>query len=153
MGKKRVVDIVEEELNPFLTENGLNLADIEFVKEGRDWFLRIYIAKDTGITLDDCQFVSEYISGRLDELDPIEQGYYLEVSSPGLDRPLKTTKDFENNRGKLIEVSLYEAVEGQKTFEGILEEFNDHAIKLSMENKKYDIERSNIAKAKPIISL
>ena len=114
MAKKKVVDIVEELLQQFVAENSLELVDIEFLKEGKDWFLRIYIDKENGISLDDCQLVSEYISGKLDELDPIEQSYYLEVSSAGLDRPLKNEKDYERNLGKIIEVSVYQAVNDTK---------------------------------------
>ncbi len=153
MAKKRVVDIVEEQLLQFLDEKNLELVDIEFLKEGKDWFLRIYIDDEEGVSLNKCQLVSEFISERLDELDPIEQGYFLEVSSPGLERPLKNQKDYEKNKGNLIEVSLYEAVDGQKTIEGILEDFDQDYIKISSEKNNITIEKTNIAKAKPIISI
>ena len=154
MAKKKVVDIVEELLQQFVAENSLELVDIEFLKEGKDWFLRIYIDKENGISLDDCQLVSEYISGKLDELDPIEQSYYLEVSSAGLDRPLKNEKDYERNLGKIIEVSVYQAVNDTKIFEGELLEFNEESIKIKCsDNSVIAIEKSNIAKAKPVISI
>jgi len=154
MAKKKVVDIVEELVQQFMDENRLELVDIEFLKEGKDWFLRIYIDKENGISLDDCQLVSEYISGKLDELDPIEQSYYLEVSSAGLDRPMKSTKDYERNVGKVIEVSVYQAIHDKKIIEGELLEINEEIIKIQcIDNSVIAIEKNNIAKAKPVISI
>ena len=141
MAKKKIGDIVAEELQPFLKEEGLELFRTEFVKEGKDWFLRIYIERaweegqDTPppIDTDQCERTSRFLSARLDELDPIQQAYYLEVSSPGIDRPLLSDKDFSRFKGRLIEVSLYQAMDGKKTFQGHLQGLNDGNIVLKDE--------------------
>ncbi|MEG1584551.1 MAG: ribosome maturation factor RimP, partial [Anaerovorax sp.] len=89
-----------------------------------DWFLRVYIdseSEDTGIGTDDCEKVSRFLSGRLDELDPIEQNYYLEVSSPGMDRALLKDSDYEKYAGKMVDITLYKAIDGKKNISGILE--------------------------------
>ncbi len=93
---------------------GYDLVDIEFVRENAEQFLRFYIGKREGVSIDDCQKVSEAVGNKLDEIDPIEGSYYLEVSSPGLDRPLKTDKDLKRNIGKEIEISLYKNIDGKK---------------------------------------
>lgn len=154
MARKKVVDIVKELIAAFIKENDLELIDIEFLKEGKDWYLRVYIDKEAGVSLDDCQLVSEYLSNKLDEADPIEQSYYLEVSSPGLGRPLKTEKDFKRNINQLIEVSLYEPVNGKKIVEGELVEYKESTIAIKInENQMMVLERSNIAKAKPVLNI
>ena len=125
MAKKKITDLIEEMLGAFLEENGLELYHTEFVKEGKDWFLRIYIDKANAtaeeyVSTDDCELVSRFLSAKLDEEDPIAQNYYLEVSSPGMDRILYKEKDFAKFQGKLVDVSLYKAFEGKKAYEGIL---------------------------------
>jgi len=149
VAKKRVVDIVKDLVLPVIEENGFELEDIEFVKEGKEWFLRVYIDKDGGITLDDCQIVSEYLSDKLDEVDPIPHPYYLEVSSPGLDRPLKTERDFEKYKGRLVEVHLYEAVDGQKLIEGELMGLKENRISLKIsEDKIIEIPREKVSQVR-----
>ncbi|QXM06108.1 ribosome maturation factor RimP [Crassaminicella indica] len=149
MAKKRVTDIVEELVVAFVEENELELVDVEFVKEGQNWFLRVYIDKPGGVTIDDCQYVSEYISEKLDELDPIEQNYYLEVSSPGLDRPLKKDKDFEKYKGRMVEVNLYQALDGKKRIEGVLAGLKDGFIVLEMDKDgELKIPREKVSKVK-----
>ena len=125
MAKKKIKEIIEEISAAFMEENGLELYYVEFVKEGRDWFLRVYIDKlsasaEEYISTDDCEKVSRFLSEELDRLDPIEQNYYLEVSSPGMDRQLLTERHYEKYTGRQVEVKLYEAVDGRKTFEGVL---------------------------------
>jgi ribosome maturation factor RimP len=126
MAKKTVTDLTKEILSDFLPENGYELYGTEFVKEGRDWYLRVYIDRQgadidaPGISLDDCEAVSRFLGGRLDELDPIERNYYLEVSSPGLDRALLREEDFRRFAGRRVEVRLYRALEGKKLLEGTL---------------------------------
>lgn len=102
------------------------LVDVEYVKEGSLKFLRIYIDKESGMTLDDCQKLSRIISDKLDEVDPIEENYMLEISSPGLDRQLKKDKDFEREKGKEVELKLFKAHDGVKEFEGILLGLDDN---------------------------
>lgn len=118
---KKISESVAETLN-------YELVDVEFLKENSDYYLRIYIHKENGINLDDCQQMSELLSERLDIEDPIDVSYYLEVSSPGLDRPLKTDRDFERNLGKDIDISLYKAVNGMKKIEGVLEGYNNKEL-------------------------
>jgi len=134
VGRRRVEKITEELVQPILERENFELVDIEFKKEGPHRFLRIYIDKDGGITLDDCQKVSEELSEKLDEVDPIEDNYFLEVSSPGLDRPLKKDSDFERFKGENIEIRLYQTINNQKVFEGELIGLEDNNIKINIEN-------------------
>ncbi|WP_027398307.1 ribosome maturation factor RimP [Anaerovorax odorimutans] len=126
MGKKRIKDIIADEISQFLEENDLELYNVEFVKEAKDWYLRVYIDRaescngSRSIGTEDCEKVSRFLSSRLDELDPIEQNYYLEVCSPGIDRALLKDKDYEKYAGKLVDVLLYQAIEGKKTITGRL---------------------------------
>ncbi len=123
MAKKKITELIEEMLSEFLAENSLELYHSEFVKEGKDWFLRVYIDKESGdgyVSTDDCEAVSRFLSKRLDEEDPISQNYYLEVSSPGMDRILYKEKDFARFAGQQVDVSLYKAADGKKNFSGIL---------------------------------
>jgi len=128
MGKNRIESLVEDLVTPIVEEVNFELVDVEFKKEGPHRFLRIYIDKQGGISLDDCQLVSEKLSEKLDELDPIEENYFLEVSSPGLDRPLKYEKDFIKYKGEQVEVKLYEPIDGQKLIEGELVDFVNNTI-------------------------
>ena len=117
MAKKRIIEITEELLAGFLAENGYELYNCEFVKEGRDWFLRVYIDLASGegyVGTEDCEKVSRFLSEQLDKSDPIEQNYYLEVSSPGMDRPLLKPEHYERYLGEEIEVKLYKGKDGTK---------------------------------------
>jgi len=117
----KVTEQVEELALPVVQDLGLELVDIEFLKEGRDWFLRVYIDTPEGnIDIDQCAQVSERLSEELDRTDPIPQNYFLEVSSPGAERPLKKEEDFEKAVGRYIYVKTYEPVDGMKEFEGHL---------------------------------
>lgn len=147
MNKREVVKVVKEIGESISEQNGYHLVDVEFVKEGPNFFLRIYIDKPGGITIDDCQIVSEAINKELDEIDPIDVSYYLEVSSPGLDRPLKTDKDLNRNVGKDVEVKLYQNVEGKKKLIGELLSFDKNMVKIvDDELGEMEILRTNIAK-------
>lgn len=126
MAKMKITDIVERELAEFLPENGMELFMTEYVKEGKDWYLRIFIDKLEGsVSIDDCQLVSGYIGDRLDEIDPIEKNYFLEVSSPGLDRPLIKDSDYVKYKGEVIDIMLYKALDGFKQYSGILQGLNE----------------------------
>lgn len=155
MAKKKVADLIAEELSDFLEQNGYELFFMEFVKEGKDWFLRVYIdkkgaPKGDNVGTDDCEKVSRYLSGRLDELDPIEQNYYLEVSSPGMDRPLRNQTDYQKYQGEPVEVSLYRSVDGKKKVSGILEDLVDGVVVLRTTEKgeRMEIPLDQIAKTK-----
>ena len=216
MAKKKITDIIEDISADFLTENGLELYNSEFVKEGRDWFLRVYIDKtqeaqeaakaqiakaeaehaaaeaaktakaeaehaaaepaktaeaarrcvaESGeegaeaegatplpslyVSTDDCEKVSRFLSAELDRLDPIEQNYYLEVSSPGMDRALLKDKDFARFAGEIVDISLYKAVNGQKSFQGRLVGIEDGNIVITDEKEnRTEFPREQVAKTK-----
>lgn len=143
MAKKKITDLIGEIAAGFLQENGLELYHTEFVKEGRDWFLRVYIDKadpvgpdgqEVYVSTDDCERVSRWLSEELDRLDPIEQNYYLEVSSPGMDRQLLTQRHYEKYAGRLVEVKLYKGVDGKKVYEGILQGLTDGSVVIRTED-------------------
>lgn len=120
MSKGNVVQMVTELVKPITEQLNLELIDVEFLKEGSNWYLRVYIDKEGGVTIDDCENVSRKLDDIIDEKDPITQQYYLEVSSPGLDRPLKKESDFSRNIGKEVEIKLYKSRDNKKVFEGEL---------------------------------
>ncbi len=147
--KKRVVDLVEELLVPILNSKSLELVDVEFIKEGQHRYLRVYLDKNEGLSLDDCQEVSEFLNKKLDDLDPIKESYFLEVSSPGIERPLKTDKDFEKFKNELVEARLYHPVDGQKIVEGNLVGLVDNTLVINTEHKgNISIPRDKIALVK-----
>ena len=113
----------------------LSLVDIEYVKEGKDWFLRVFIDKAAGIDIEECGLVSEKLSEKLDELDPITHNYFLEVSSPGAERPLKKKQDFEKAIGKNVYIKTYEPLNGEKEFEGVLVAFDGANVTLEIKIK------------------
>jgi ribosome maturation factor RimP len=119
MAGRKVEDIVEELAKPIADELSFELVDVEYLKEGANWYLRIFIDKPGGVTIDDCQALSERMSVILDREDPIKQSYMLEVSSPG-ERPLKKDRDFERFRGEYVEIRLYQPLNGKKVYEGEL---------------------------------
>jgi ribosome maturation factor RimP len=131
----KVTEVVEELTQPILQELELELVEIEFVKEGKNWFLRVYIDKENGVDIEDCGIVSERLSEKLDELDPITQNYFLEVSSPGAERPLKKAKDFEKAIGKNVFIKTYEPIDGEKGFEGKLLDYDGQTVKVEMKIK------------------
>lgn len=124
-----------ELVTPIIEENQFELVDVEYVKEGADYYLRVYADKEGGITIDDCVLISRSLEERLDEADKLTEPYILEVSSPGLTRPLKKDKDLKRNLGKLVEVKLYRAQDGLKDFEAYLEAFDDEVITLRFEDE------------------
>lgn len=149
----KVTSIIEELVTPIVEELELELVDIEFVKEGRDWFLRIYVDTPAGgIDILQCAQVSERLSEKLDENDPIEQNYYLEVSSPGAERPLKKQQDFEKAIGQYIYVKTYEPVKDLKEFYGYLRAYTDELLEIEIRIKTrkltVQIEKEKIAQAR-----
>ncbi|MGI6706912.1 MAG: ribosome maturation factor RimP [Clostridia bacterium] len=151
MSKNKVELTVQDISLPILEKLNYEFVDVEFKKEGSHWVLRIYIDKDGGITLDDCQKASEEISERLDELDPIQQSYLLEISSPGIDRPLTREKDFKKAKGSLVEIRLYNQREGKKTFQGELLGLVGNEIRALIEGKETAFNREEVALVKPVI--
>ena len=134
MNKKQIVDEVTHYLEPILANFNFELVDVEFVKEGPSYFLRIYIDKEGGVTIEDCRITSRAIEEVLDEKDIIEPAYMLEVSSPGLDRVLKKDKDFERFKGHVVDVKLYTPINKQKMIQGELVSKTEEVLTLSDEN-------------------
>lgn len=144
---------IEEKVENLVKDNvqklGYNLYDVEYVKEGKEFYLRIYIDKPTGITLEDCELVSNNVNELLDEADYIKEQYFLEVSSPGIERILKKDKHLKENIGKKVQIKLFKPFNGQKQYEGILKDFNENAVTIeNLQNLK--IERQNISQIKTI---
>lgn len=148
-----VTKIVEELVTPITSELQLELVDVEFVKEGNDWFLRVYVdTPERDIDIDQCALVSEKLSEELDRTDPIKQNYFLEVSSPGAERPLKKEADFEEAIGEYIYIKTYAPVDGMKEFEGYLLAYTAEGAELEMKIKtrtvKVFIEKEKVAVAR-----
>ncbi|MFM1541696.1 ribosome maturation factor RimP [Helcococcus ovis] len=143
---KNLIEQLKLEFEPNITDMGYELVDIEFIKENGENYLRFYIYSDNGINIDDCEKVSRYLDARLDELDPISVHYYLEVSSPDLNRPLKTDDDLRRNIGQIIEVHLYKKINGIKDYVAILQEYSSGDIILSDDNnEKIILKRKDIS--------
>ena len=135
----------EEFAEPLAAEMGFELVDVEFVKEGREDYLRIYIDKPGGINITDCETFSRAMNEILDREEFIDIPYIFEVSSPGLTRPLKKEKDYAKSIGKLIDIKLYKAVEGLKEYTGVLKEYDKDNITIEVDDNLIKIERSNLA--------
>jgi len=158
MAKKKILEITEELLAGFMAENGYELYHCEYVKEGRGWFLRVYvdIAASKGyVGTEDCEKVSRYLSEKLDETNPIEQNYYLEVSSPGMDRPLIKPAHYERFVGEEVEIRLYKGKDGTKRIEGVLKTFERdgedggyRVTVLDRNDKEWELQLAEIAKAR-----
>lgn len=144
MSKNNIAEIVETLARPIVENLGLELVDVEYVREGVNWYLRVYIGKDGGVTLDDCEAVNEPLSEKLDEADPIPQSYILEVSSPGAERPFKRPEDFKRAIGHKVRIKFYKPVDGRKTTQGILKAYDDENKTVSVldensETKTYSL--------------
>lgn len=136
MSKKEVYEQKTEEiLLPIVEEYGFELVDVEYVKEGGTWYLRTYIDREGGISIDDCEKVSRRLSDILDEKDYIDDTYIMEVSSPGLGRPLKKEKDFKRSLGKEVDIRTYRMIDKQKEFTGILKDYDKDTVTIELENE------------------
>ncbi len=124
----------EKLLEPMMEEYGFELVDVEYVKEGSNWYLRAYIDKEGGITVDDCELVSRRMSVLLDEKDYVEGSYIFEVSSPGLGRPLKKEKDYARSMGKELEIRTYRPINKEKEFYGILKSYDETTVTIELED-------------------
>ena len=143
--KEDYVTRTEALVTPFIQENNFELVDTEFVKEGGNYYLRVYIDKPGGINIDDCELISRALSDKLDEEDEIEEAYILEVSSPGLGRPLKKEKDYQRALGEEIEIKLYKAMDKVKEFQGILKSYDDETVTIEENGNDITFEKKNIA--------
>ena len=148
MARRNVERKTEDILQPILARHGFELVDVEFVKEGSDWYLRSYIDKEGGIAVDDCETVSRELEKELDAIDLIDGAYILEVSSPGLTRPLKKEKDFVRNLGKPVEVHTFKPIDGSKEFIGDLLRYDKETVVLDIgpeTPEEIEIPRSSIS--------
>lgn len=149
-----VVETVTGLVTPILDERHFELVDVEFVKEGKSWYLRIYIDKPGGINIEECALVSDLLGEKLDNCDPdpIPQAYFLEVSSPGAERPLKKERDYERALNSYIHVSLYQPLEGNKVYEGTMVDLKPNELTLEYMDKTRQktivIPRKQIAQAR-----
>ena len=147
MGKKENYESrVERYLLPLVEEHHFELVDVEYVREAGTWYLRAYIDKEGGIAVDDCEVISRALSDWLDKEDFIDDSYILEVSSPGLGRPLKKEKDFVRSMGKDVDVRLYRQLNKQKEFTGALSAYDENTVTLTMEDGSQMVfEKADIA--------
>lgn len=156
MQAKEVEALITDLVLPVLAETKLTLVDVEYVRE-KDWYLRIFIDKPGGVEIDDCQLVSEKLTAVLDEKDPIQEKYYLEVSSPGIDRPLKKDKDFEAAYGTKVDIMFYAPWKNMKTLVGVLMSHDADCIEVKkiIKGREFKnpvkIERKLIANVRPHI--
>ena len=136
----------EELLIPLIEQHQFELVDVEYVKEAGTWYLRLYIDKEGGITIDDCEAVSRLFSDKLDEEDFIDDAYVMEVSSPGLGRPLKKEKDFKRSIGKEVEIRTYRPIDKQKEFFGILSAYDETHVTITLDDQETRVfQRDEIA--------
>ena len=142
MTKGSIPQAIEDLADPVIRAQGLELVDIEYKKEGKNWFLRLFIDKEGGVNVEDCKTVSKMIE------DLIKAHYILEVSSPGLERPLKKEADFLRYRGKMIQVSTYSPIDSRKKFKGVIENYENETLFLKSEDQIVEIPIGNLASAR-----
>lgn len=148
----KVKQICDEKLRPVIEEMGYDLVEVSYVKENGGMSLIFTIDKDGGVNVDDCEIVNKRLDPLLDEINPTDdKPYTLVVSSPGLDRPLKTDRDLKRNLGKEIEITLFAKMDGNKTFTGVLENFDDESITLKTDKTDVVLKRDKIASIKLVI--
>lgn len=144
--KKSIEAAIEELVSPIVDDKGFEIVDIEYVKEAGEYYLRVFLDKEGGISLNDCESVSRELSEILDVKDPIKDNYFLEVSSPGLDRPLKKDKDFVRYQGRDVEIKLYKPLNGSKQFEGELVGLNeDKNIVVIIDDNEVEFNKKDVA--------
>lgn len=147
MNVKKIIEIVTNIAKPIVEKFNLELVDVDFVKENNEWFLRVFIDKEGGITIDDCTNVSRILSDKLDEVDPISVSYYLEVSSPGINRPLKKEEDFIRFKGRKIKLKLFKEIDDKKILKGILLGIKENKVIVNLKDKEIEIDFNNISSA------
>ncbi len=146
MQNKDITKKVEEYVMPIITENNFELVEVEFVKEGANFYLRLYVDKEGGFSIQDCQIVSRYIEAKLEEDDFIEKAYILEVSSPGIDRILKKDFEFIKYKNKLVDIKLYKSIDKTKEFQGnLIGLVDDKIIIKTQDDEELSFERKDVA--------
>ncbi len=150
----KVKNICEEKVVPIIKELGYDVIEVEYAKKSDGMNLTFYIDSDDGIKIEDCERVSKAIDDILEELNPTnDQPYILNVSSPGIDRPLKFERDFQRNLNKVVEVTLFAKENGNKTFQGKLTSFDETKFSLEIDGKEKTFEKKNVAHVVPVITL
>ncbi len=144
---EKLLEEIRQVVEPILQSQGLEQVDQEYQRESRGWVLRIYLDREGGVTLDECTEVSREVGAVLEVKDFIPNPYVLEVSSPGLTRPLKKPEDFEKYRNRLVKIKLYEPLEGRKNFKGTLLGLEDERVLMDVEGRVYELPLQGIAKA------
>lgn len=143
--KKDIESITLKLLEPIADEHGFECVDVEFVKEAGHFYLRVFMDKPEGITVNDCEIVSRALEAKLDVKDPVKDPYILEVSSPGLDRPLKKDKDFERHLGDMVEMKLYKAIDKVKDYTGELNAYDEETLTLLVDEELVTFNRKDVA--------
>lgn len=143
----RIEELVESLASEMLAGTNIELVDVEYVKE-RDWYLRVFLDKEGGIEIEDCQWLSEQLEEKLDAMDPIKDSYYLEVSSPGLDRALKKEKDFARHIGDMIEINTYAPIDGKKNIVGKLVGLIDNNIQIEVDGTELSVPREKASQVR-----
>jgi ribosome maturation factor RimP len=151
MGKTSIYQLVSDLIEPTVQEHSIELVDVEYIKAGKFWTLRVFIDKKQGVTVLDCQKLSREIEDLIEVHELISDPYTLEVSSPGLDRPLKSEADFLRNKEKQIQLKTYAPIEGRKNFSGIVLDVKDRILLLKDKDDCLELELANIAQAKLVI--
>lgn len=146
MAKKDYEQQTEQLLVPIVEAAGVSIYDVEYVKEGNEWYLRAYIDKPGGVDINDCERVSRALSDKLDEADFIQEAYILEVSSPGLGRVLKKDKHLQMSIGETVEIKTYKPIDGQKEFEGSLKAFDKETIVIETDGAEKVLARADVAR-------
>ncbi|MGE5588507.1 MAG: ribosome maturation factor RimP [Clostridia bacterium] len=152
MKPQDIENLVTEILRPMMDGKGIDLVDVEYVREGGQWYLRVYIDRPEGVSMDDCEWVNNELGRKLDELDPIPQSYVLEVSSSG-EKPLRREGDYERFRGRMVLVNTYAPVDGRKSFEGRLLGMVDGKVRLDMEGRTVEVPREKISHARLVVEI
>lgn len=147
---KKIEERVEQLIFNTINSLGYNLYDVEYIKEGKDYFLRVYIDKKEGIDLTDCEKVSEAISDMLDKADYIKESYFLEISSPGIERILRKDKHLQENINNKIQIKLFKPIDKKRQVIGILKDFDEAYIKIEIDKNVIEIDRNNISIIKTV---
>ena len=144
----KITDLTAQLARPVVEANGCSLWDVEYVKEAGSWYLRVYIDKETGVSIDDCEAVSRVLSDLLDEADPIEGSYVLEVSSAGADRPLKKPAHFQQFLGAEVDVRLYRPLDGRKEYTGVLKGYDGGDVTIETAGEARTFVKKDVAQVR-----
>lgn len=145
MQTKDIIKKVEDYVMPIINENNYELVEVEFVKEGSNYYLRLYVDKEGGFSINDCEKVSRYLEQKLESDDFIEKAYILEVSSPGIDRVLKKDSEYEKYKGRIVDIKLYKAIDKVKEFQGELVGLIDNYIVIIEDEKEVKFDKKDVA--------